>query len=189
MQHEVGEVAEPGGAGRGGSSTMPHKRNPIASILTLAAANRVPGLTAAFLSQMVQEHERAAGGWQAEWPTVASVIQSTGVGLASMAEVAEGLSVDPKRMRENIRSTHGTLLSEKIALLLAVHVGREKADDMLRSWSDPKRLKKRSLSQVLAKVPEIRGYKNEKLDKPDEYLGSAQEFIRRLSRHRPRRGK
>jgi hypothetical protein len=60
---------------------------------------------------------------------------------------------------------------------------------MLRSWSDPKRLKKRSLSQVLAKVPEVRGYKNEKLDKPDEYLGSAQEFIRRLSRHRPRRGK
>ena len=182
MQHEVGEVAEPGGAGRGGSSTMPHKRNPIASVLTLAAANRVPGLTAAFLSQMVQEHERAIGGWQAEWPTVASVIQSTGVGLASMAEVAEGLSVDPKRMRENIRSTHGTPFSERIALLLAVHVGRDKADEMLKSWSDPKRLKRRKLSEVLAKVPEVRGYKSEKHDKPDEYLGSAQEFIRRLSR-------
>jgi 3-carboxy-cis,cis-muconate cycloisomerase len=182
MQHEVGEVAEPGGAGRGGSSTMPHKRNPIASVLTLAAANRVPGLTAAFLSQMVQEHERAIGGWQAEWPTVASVIQSTGVGLASMAEVAEGLSVDPKRMRENIRSTHGTPFSERIALILAVHVGRDKADEMLKSWSDPKRLKRRKLSEVLAKVPEVRGYKSEKHDKPDEYLGSAQEFIRRLSR-------
>jgi 3-carboxy-cis,cis-muconate cycloisomerase len=188
MQHEVGEVAEPGGAGRGGSSTMPHKRNPIASVLTLAAANRVPGLTAAFLSQMVQEHERAAGGWQAEWPTVASVIQSTGVALASMAEVAEGLSVDPKRMRENIRSTQGTLFSERIALLLAVQVGRERADEMLKSWSDPKRLKKRKLSEVLAKVPEVRGYKSEKYDKPDGYLGSAEEFIRRLSRHRSRRG-
>jgi 3-carboxy-cis,cis-muconate cycloisomerase len=190
MQHEVGEVTEPGGGGRGGSSAMPHKRNPIASVVTLAAANRVPGLTAAFLSQMIQEHERAAGGWQAEWPTVSSVIQSTGVALASMAEVAEGLSVDPKRMRENIQSTHGTILSEKAALLLAVHVGREKAHEMLKNWSDPKRLSKRTLSDALAQLPEARRYRGEKHNKPEEYLGSAQEFTRRLSRNsRPRRVK
>ena len=190
MQHEVGEVAEPGGGGRGGSSAMPHKRNPIASVIALAAANRVPGLTAAFLSQMIQEHERAAGGWQAEWPTVSSVIQSTGVALASMAEVAEGLNVDPQRMRENIQSTHGTIHSEKAALLLALHVGREKAHEMLKSWSDPKRLNKRTLSEALAQVPEARRYRGQKHEKPEEYLGSAQEFTRRLSRNsRPRRVK
>ncbi|HTM36541.1 MAG TPA: 3-carboxy-cis,cis-muconate cycloisomerase [Terriglobales bacterium] len=190
MQHEVGEVAEPGLGGRGGSSTMPHKRNPIASALTLAAANRVPGLAAAFLSQMVQEHERAAGGWQAEWPTVASVIQSTGVALASMAEVAEGLSVDPRRMRQNIQSTHGAPFSEKVALRLTAHMGREKAHEMLRSWSDPTRRNKRTLSEALAEVPEARRYLGRKYDQPDEYLGSAQDFIRRLSRNsRPRRRK
>jgi len=190
MQHEVGEVVEPGLGGRGGSSTMPHKRNPIASVIALAAANRVPGLAAAFLSQMVQEHERAAGGWQAEWPTVASVIQSTGVALASMAEVAEGFSVNPKRMRANIQSTQGTPFSEKVALLLAVHMGREKAHEMLRSWSDPKRLNKRTLSQALAGVPEVRRYLSERPDQPDAYRGSAEEFIRRLLRNgRPRRGK
>jgi 3-carboxy-cis,cis-muconate cycloisomerase len=190
MQHEVGEVAEPGLGGRGGSSAMPHKRNPIASVIALAAANRVPGLAAAFLTQMVQEHERAAGGWQAEWPTVASVVQSTGVALASMAEVAEGFSVDSKRMRKNIQSTHGAPFSEKVALLLAVHLGREKAHAMLRSWSDPKRRNKRGLSQALAKVPEARRFLGEKHGQADAYLGSAQEFTRRLLRNRgPQRGK
>ena len=70
MQYEVGEAAEPGGDGRGGSSTMPHKRNPTACMLAIAAAKRTPGLVADFLSGMVQEHERALGGWQAEWATV-----------------------------------------------------------------------------------------------------------------------
>ena len=85
MQSEVAEVAEPGGEGRGGSSTMPHKRNPIACALTLAAAQRVPGLIASFLSAMVQENERAVGGWQSEWPTIASIVQSSGVAASSMA--------------------------------------------------------------------------------------------------------
>ena len=103
MQSEVGEAAEPGGEGRGGSSTMPNKRNPTACALTLAAAHRVPGLVASFLSAMLQEHERGVGGWQAEWPVVAAVIQSTGVAIASMAEVADGLSVDMQKMRAQHR--------------------------------------------------------------------------------------
>ena len=78
MQTEVAEVAEPSGPGRGGSSTMPHKRNPSGCVVALAAASRAPHLVASFLSGMVQEHERAAGSWQAEWPTVASLIQATG---------------------------------------------------------------------------------------------------------------
>src|SRR4051794_11227324 len=94
MQFEVGEAAEPGGDGRGGSSSMPHKRNPTACVLTLAAAKRVPGLLADFVSAMVQEHERAVGGWQAEWPLVHGIVQSAGVALESMVEVLEGLIVD-----------------------------------------------------------------------------------------------
>ena len=76
MQDEVGEVAERGG----GSSTMPHKRNPAGCAVALAAATRLPGLVAAFLTGMVQEHERAVGGWHAEWPTIAAAVQTTGVG-------------------------------------------------------------------------------------------------------------
>ena len=75
---------------------------PLPASLTLAAAHRVPGLVASFLSAMLQEHERGVGGWQAEWPIVAAVVQSTGVAIASMAEVAEGLTVDTQKMRLNI---------------------------------------------------------------------------------------
>ena len=98
MQSEIGEVAERGG----GSSTMPHKRNPAASVVALAAAARLPGLVAAFLAAMPQEHERAAGGWQSEWPTVAGAIQATGSTLAAVADAIDGLTVDSARMRANL---------------------------------------------------------------------------------------
>jgi 3-carboxy-cis,cis-muconate cycloisomerase len=98
MQREVGEVSEPGGE----STAMPNKRNPAGSVVAMAAAARVPGLVAAFLSTMAQEHERAAGGWQSEWPTVADVIQSTGSALAAVAETIPRLRVDPERMLANV---------------------------------------------------------------------------------------
>ena len=123
MQNEAGEAAEPGGEGRGGSSTMPNKRNPTACSLTLAAAHRVPGLVASFLSAMVQEHERAVGGWQAEWPVVAAVVQSTGVAIASMAEAAEGLLVDTEKMRVNIARTNGLIFAERAMMLLGTETG------------------------------------------------------------------
>src|SRR6516165_1385877 len=131
MQTEVAEVREPGGEGRGGSSAMPHKHNPVGCIVTLAAVNRVPGLVASFLSGMVQEHERAAGGWQAEWPTVADVVKSTGLATTSMADVAAGLSVDPVRMRSNIEATQGVVFAEKAMMLLAAKLGREPAQKIL----------------------------------------------------------
>ncbi|MGA3025651.1 MAG: 3-carboxy-cis,cis-muconate cycloisomerase [Bryobacteraceae bacterium] len=116
MQFEVGEAAEPGGDGRGGSSTMPHKHNPTACMLAMAAAKRTPGLLSNFLSGMVGEHERGAGGWQSEWSTVEGIVQAAGLAVESMAEVAEGLRVDAARMRCNIDATHGAVFSEKPGL-------------------------------------------------------------------------
>ena len=101
MQHEVAEAFEPGG----GSSSMPHKRNPSGCARAIAASVRTSGLAAAYLSGMVQEHERAVGGWQAEWPTLSALIQATGAASEAIAGVAEGLTIDPDRMRRNLDST------------------------------------------------------------------------------------
>jgi len=189
MQAEVGEVAEPGGSGRGGSSTMPQKRNPIGSTIALAAANRVPALTAAYLAQMIQEHERAVGGWQAEWTTISEVIQSTGVAIASMAEAAEGLTVNEKRMRANLKSTRGTIFAEKAALLLSQKLGRERAHQLLEQTTDPERLRDRTLSEVLSQMPEVRDCVSKealrKLEDAGDYVGMARQFADRLVRSSP----
>jgi len=100
MQQEVAEAAEPGG----GSSSMPHKQNPAGCAIALAAAVRTPGLVAAFLAAMVQEHERAVGGWQSEWPTMAAIVQAAGAAAQAMAEAIAGLRVDEARMAANLRA-------------------------------------------------------------------------------------
>jgi 3-carboxy-cis,cis-muconate cycloisomerase len=183
MQYEVSEAAEPGGQGRGGSSTMPHKRNPIGCAVTLAAAYRVPGEVANFLSAMVQEHERAVGGWQAEWPIVSSVVQSTGVAAASMAEVAEGLSVDAERMLRNINATNGAVFAERVMMWLGPRLGRDKAHKLLEEATGKSSSGKR-LSDVLSEVPEIRGHLDQhlaqELESPEQYLGSAEGFRKAL---------
>ena len=184
MQTEVAEVREPGGEGRGGSSAMPHKHNPVGCIVTLAAVNRVPGLVASFLSGMVQEHERAAGGWQAEWPTVADVVKSTGLATTSMADVAAGLSVDPVRMRSNIEATQGVVFAEKAMMLLAAKLGREPAQKILEKAAHGSIASGRRLSEVLAEIPEVARHLDRetlrKLDVPEDYLGATQAFIRAL---------
>src|SRR5436190_17834817 len=123
MQFEVAEAFEPGG----GSSSMPHKRNPAACAVALAAANRLPGLVAAFLSGMVQEHERGLGGWHAEASTIVAAVQATGSALAALAGAVEQLQVDPARMRMNLTGTHGTVFAERAMVLLAPALGRERA--------------------------------------------------------------
>ena len=101
-QTEVGEATESGGQGRGGSSTMPHKRNPVGAVAVLACAQRAPGLVAAVLGAMVQEHERAAGAWQGEWGPLLELLGLAASAAASLREALELLEVDPVRMRENI---------------------------------------------------------------------------------------
>jgi 3-carboxy-cis,cis-muconate cycloisomerase len=184
MQNEVAEAAEPAGVGRGGSSTMPHKRNPTGCSLTLAAAARVPGYVSQFLSGMAQEHERAVGGWQAEWATIARVIQDTGLALASMREVAEGLVVHPRRMRENIASTRGVVFAERAAMLLGPALGRAVAHEILEQATRRAIETGRNLKQVLAEIPEVTRVLTpaqiDDLDSPESYLGSAEIFRKQL---------
>jgi 3-carboxy-cis,cis-muconate cycloisomerase len=164
MQYEVSEAAEPGGDGRGGSSTMPHRRNPTACMLTIAAAKRISGFLSDFLAGLLQEHERGLGGWQAEWVTVEAIVQAAGVALESMADVAEGLTIDAARMRRNIEATNGTVFTEKAMMLLTLEMGRDAAlrvvEESLRKTGSP---------------PELPG-----LMEPEGYLGSAELFRLRL---------
>lgn len=184
MQHEVAEAAEKGGEGRGSSSTMPHKRNPIGCAVTLGSAQRLPGLVATFLGETIQEQERGVGGWQAEWQTVASVVQSTGLAACSMAEVVEGLTIDADRMRANIDSTRGGIFSERAMMLLAPEMGRDKAHKLLEEASRRSVEQKRHLSEVLREIPEVTAHLGSEildlLETPEEYLGSAEAFRTRL---------
>jgi len=180
MQNEIAEVAEPAGEGRGGSSTMPHKRNPIGCALILGAASRMPHLVASFLSAMPQEHERGVGGWQSEWPTIAATIQCTGVASSSMAEVASGLSVDTERMRANLEATNGLIFAERAMMLLAPLIGRDAAHNLIESVAMKSIQEGKRLASVLAEVPEVRKHLNagtlSRLESPEEYLGSAEIF-------------
>jgi 3-carboxy-cis,cis-muconate cycloisomerase len=127
MQVEVGEASEPSGPGRGGSSTMPHKRNPVGAALILAAANRAPHLAATIVSGMVQEHERALGGWQSEWPTLAALCETLGSAVEAMAEVAPGLVIDLDAIQANMDAAEAAVLAERATFLLAGKIGKEKA--------------------------------------------------------------
>jgi 3-carboxy-cis,cis-muconate cycloisomerase len=131
MQIEVGEAAEPSGPGRGGSSTMPHKRNPVGAALVLSAAGRAPMLAATIVAAIPQEHERALGGWQAEWPTLAALIETLASAVQAMDEVAHGLTVDPDAMQANMDATEGAVLAERATFLLAETMGKQKAGKLV----------------------------------------------------------
>jgi 3-carboxy-cis,cis-muconate cycloisomerase len=189
MQSEVSEVAEPASEGRGGSSTMPHKRNPIGCAVTLAAANRMPGLVASYLSAMAQEHERALGGSQSEWPTLSAVMQSTGVAAASIAEIAEGLTVDAEQMRQNLEATSGFIYAEKATFLLAGKIGRDKAHKLIEDAVRKAAEEGRPLAEVLAEIPQVTDHLDKSTLKQlclaEEYLGSAESFrVRQLQSRR-----
>jgi 3-carboxy-cis,cis-muconate cycloisomerase len=130
-QTEVAEVAEGGGAGRGGSSTMPHKRNPVGAVAILACAHRAPGLLATIYGAMTQEHERAAGAWQAEWPAMLDLLRLTGSAASHTRELLEGLQVDPSKLRADLDITGGLLMSEAVATALSARFGRASAQEVV----------------------------------------------------------
>lgn len=180
MQHEVAEAAEPGG----GSSTMPHKRNPAGCAVALAAATRVPGLVAAFLQGMPQEHERGVGGWHAEAPTVAAAVQTTGAALVSIADVVDALRVDPDRMRANIASTGGVVFAERALMLLAPRLGRQFASRLIAAALEATRRGGETFAEALAANTEVAAALDpvdlSGLASPDAYLGAAEQLRRKL---------
>jgi 3-carboxy-cis,cis-muconate cycloisomerase len=186
MQTDVAEAAEPAGEGRGGSSTMPHKRNPVACAAVLAAATRVPGLVATMLSGMVQEHERALGGWQAEWDTLPEIVQLAASALQQMHQTIAGLQVDDQRMRANLDTTHGLIMAEAVTLALGKKMGRLEAHKLVEAACHRAIQSDQHLKQALAQDPKISAeLSTEQIDRlldPSAYLGQATAFAERVLR-------
>ncbi len=184
MQAEVGEASEGDVEGRGGSSTMPHKHNPVGCAALLAIHARMPGLAATMLQAMPQEHERGLGLWQAEWDTVPEAFQLAAASVACAIEVAEGLKVDTERMQANMQASLGLPLAEAVSARLAPILGRIAAHDLLRSAADRALAENRQLSEVLNEMPEVTSQLGEPeiaaLLDPLNYLGSAQRFVTRV---------
>lgn len=134
-QGEVGELAEPSGNGRGGSSAMPHKRNPVSTMIALAAARRTPQHAAALLACMDQQHERGLGNWQAELAEWPQIFLSVHGALGALNEAFAGLAVDRERMLHNIHALHGLVFAEAVSSYLAGAIGRPKAHALLEDLS------------------------------------------------------
>jgi 3-carboxy-cis,cis-muconate cycloisomerase len=184
MQAEVGEVAEPYREGRGGSSTMPQKRNPIACELILACAKYVRQLAAVMLDAMVQDHERATGPWHAEWIALPQALALTAGALHHARAVLEGLVVDPARMRRNLDLSQGMITAEAVMMALAPEVGREKAHHLVAAACNRAIGSGRHLREELLAEPQITAHlAAERLDAlldPGNYTGLAAAFVDRV---------
>ncbi|MFF7399143.1 3-carboxy-cis,cis-muconate cycloisomerase [Achromobacter sp. NPDC008082] len=185
MQTEVAELAEPAAPGRGGSSTMPHKRNPVGCAAVLTIAARVPALVSTMFASMTQEHERALGGWQAEWDTLPEIVILTGGALRQMGEVIAGLQVDTARMRKNLDMTGGLILGEAYMLALGGRLGRLPAHHLVERASrkavcDGVPLRE-ALESCLAADPALTGLLDaetlNQLADPARYTGQAGRFV------------
>lgn len=196
MQTEVAEVAEPTAAGRGGSSTMPHKRNPVGCAATLAIAVRMPGLVSTMLGAMVQEQERALGGWQAEWDTLPEIVQLTAGALRQMTYVASGLTVDAARMQANLQLTRGLIMAEAVTLALGAKLGRMRAHELVEQAARAAAGSRRQLRDVLAAEKQVTDHLSaQELDRlldPAGYTGEAgamvDRVLQRYRQHRNERG-
>jgi 3-carboxy-cis,cis-muconate cycloisomerase len=188
-QTEVAEAAEAAADGRGGSSTMPHKRNPVGVVAVVACSQRGPGLVSTILSAMVQEHERAAGAWQAEWEPQLELLRLTGSASAILAEVLAALVVDPERMREDLNATGDLLMSESVAAALTPSLGRPAAQKLVGEAARTSAQDGRAFADVLRDVPEVQDRLGqaglERALDPRQYLGVSDELITRaLEAHR-----
>ena len=181
---EVGEVAEPFVKGRGASSTMPQKRNPISSELILAAAKAVRQHAGLMLDAMVQDYERATGPWHAEWIALPEAFVLTGGALHQAKFMLSGLVVDKARMRRNLDMTHGLIVAEAVMMGLAPYLGRNEAHDIVYDACREVAEKGGRLADALARVPEVAQHLDratlEKLTDPANYLGAAQEMVDRV---------
>ncbi len=184
-QSEVAEVRERGGDGRGGSSAMPHKQNPVAAIAVLGCTKQVPGLLATLASAAEQEHQRAAGAWHAEWLPLSDLLRRTGSAAAWAVDMLSGLVADPARMRANLDAAGGFPLAEHVAGLLAPHLGRAGAHDLVAQASARAAAAGQSLRDGLLDGPDAArlaaaGITAEQVEQaldPAGYLGAASAFV------------
>jgi 3-carboxy-cis,cis-muconate cycloisomerase len=181
---EVAEVSEPFVQGRGASSTMPQKRNPISSELILACAKAVRQHAGLMLDAMVQDYERATGPWHAEWIALPEAFILTGGALHQAKFMLDGLIVDEARMRRNLDMTNGLIVAEAVMMGLAPHLGRNEAHDVVYDACRTVAEKGGCLADALAAVPEVSKHLDsaalEKLTDPANYLGAAREMVDRV---------
>jgi 3-carboxy-cis,cis-muconate cycloisomerase len=182
-QTEVGEVAEPAGEGRGGSSTLPHKRNPILSVTAAANTRRVQALAQTLYQAVIGEHERAAGAWHAEWEALSGALALTGGAAAAVREVTEGLEVYPEKMRQNLDETGGMLMAENVTTVVSDRLGRLEAHEIVGAASRRVADSGKPFREELLAEPVLRERLSaEEIDAvldPVGYLGSAGTFIDR----------
>ncbi|MDH1257596.1 MULTISPECIES: 3-carboxy-cis,cis-muconate cycloisomerase [Pseudomonas] len=183
MQTEAAEVFEPAAPGKGGSSTMPHKRNPVGAAVLIGAATRVPGLVSTLFSAMPQEHERSLGLWHAEWETLPEICCLVSGSLQQARLLADGLEVDAARMARNLELTQGLVLAEAVSIVLAQRVGRDTAHHLLEQCCKRAVAEQRHLRAVLADEPqvtaELSGAELDDLLNPAHYLGQARVWVER----------
>jgi 3-carboxy-cis,cis-muconate cycloisomerase len=189
-QGEVAEVREDPGDGRGGSTTMPHKRNPVAAVAVLACAGRAPGLAATLHAAMVQEHERAAGAWQSEWEVLSDLLRVVGSAAAAAREMLECLEVDGERMRSNLRAAGDLVMAESVVSALAGRLGWWPAQELVQAAARRAAEAGGTLREALLQTPEVSATLGcAELDaalEPESYLGAAPVFIdRALAQYRP----
>jgi 3-carboxy-cis,cis-muconate cycloisomerase len=182
-QTEVGEVTEEGGSGVGGSSTMPHKRNPVAAVSALAAARQTPGLVATLFAAQIQEHQRAAGAWHAEWLPLTDLLRRTGSAVSWLRVSVERLRVHPDRMAANLDLTGGLALSERLTADLTPELGRLEAHQRVTTACRAAVDEGRDPVEVLAE--HLHGLRTRDrisvLLDPADYLGAAPVFADRVT--------
>jgi 3-carboxy-cis,cis-muconate cycloisomerase len=174
---ETGEITEPSAAGRGASSAMPQKRNPVLATLIRISALQVPVLATGVTQCMLAEDERSAGAWHAEWQLLRECLRLTGGAAHTAADLAEGLSVHEDRMSDNLALTGGQIVSERIVAALAPKLGKTAAKELLTSVIGRSGETNRPLHDLLAETPEIDGYLTRdelvNLCDPNSYRGAA----------------
>ncbi|MBP6829054.1 MAG: 3-carboxy-cis,cis-muconate cycloisomerase [Saprospiraceae bacterium] len=178
MQTEVGEVFEGAAEGKGGSSTMPHKRNPVTCAAVLANTHRIPHLVASILSAMPQEHERSAGLWHSEWETLADIMQLTAGALDRSIELTEGLEADEKRMLQNLELTNGLIYAENVSLALAPALGKAPAHELVEKACQTAVARGEHLKKVLTDIHiDLSNKELDELFKPENSIGFSLEII------------
>jgi len=184
MQTEVEEAFEPFAHGRGSSSTMPQKRNPISSCYIHAAVSVVRQHAAALMDAMVADHERSTGPWEIEWIVLPEAFCLTAGALKQARFILEGLEVDPRRMRRNIDLTHGLVMSEAVMMGLGRHLGREHAHDLVYDLCRQSIREGKPLIDLLAAHPEVGRHADraalERMLDPAGYLGQAGVMVDRV---------